>query len=142
MLRCQRLATLSDPSTSIFMQNMTCACACACACASACVGLHVQRTIRTITEPFLERSAETTKTSPMQLTTGEFVRVVGLRDVMETFCTTGLLPSEQTGVGWGRGGSSAVGLDKIGELEDTVATMVTAWEARGSPSISSTSARL
>ena len=113
-----------------------------CVCVGLCVGFCVQGTIRTIDEPFLERSVEETKTSPMQLTTGEFVRVNGLRDVMETFCTTGLLPSEQTGVDWGEGGSSAAGLGEIGELEDTVATMVTAWEARGRSSTSNSNARL
>ena len=102
----------------------------------------LQGTIRTIEEPFLERSVEETKTSPMQLTTGEFVRVVELRDTMETFCVTGLLPSEQTDVGWGQGGSSAVGLQHISALEDTVSAMVTAWHARSCSPSKSSSARL
>ncbi len=107
------------------------------------LSLCLQGTIRTIDEPFLERSTEETKTSPMQLTTGQFVRVVGLRDTMEAFCATGLLPSEQTDVGWGQGGSSAAGLQKISELEGTVSAMVAAWDAgSGQQSPSSSSARL
>lgn len=62
----------------------------------------------------------------MQLTTGEFVQVNGLADVMREFCTSGLLPSEQQGVGWGRDGSTAVGLDRIDELEAIVSAMVVA----------------
>jgi hypothetical protein len=98
----------------------------------------MQGTIRTIDNSFLERSLEETKTSPMQLTTGEFVRVNGLRDVMAEFCSSGLLPSEQgaAAVGWGRGGSAAVAVDRVGELEDTVAAMVTAAAAETVDSLS------
>lgn len=120
-------------------KNVRCVCFCI-----VRLFLCVQGTIRTIEETFLERSVEETKTSPMQLTTGQFVRIVGLRDTMETFCATGLLPSEQTDVGWGQGGASAVGLQKISELEDTVSAMVTAWdrESHSSSSSSSSTARL
>ena len=77
----------------------------------------------------------------MQLTTGEFVRVVGLRDVMEKFCTTGLMPSEQDAIGWGKGGSTAVGLEQIDGLDDTIAGMVTAWEATSVAGLSNTSVK-
>ena len=49
------------------------------------------------------------------------------------------MPSEQDDIGWGKGGSSAVGLEQIGGLDDTIAAMVTAWEATSLAEVSSTS---